>query len=401
METGTLRSITLSESWGSRVLGGSPFAARSDWLELPADCQDGEVLQLLDGSGHPLGFGIHDADNDVVRILPAEPEEKFDLPFFRDRVARAIELRDRLGLTTETGAYRLVNGEGDGLSGFLVDVYARHVIIYTFARALTAFFPLLGEAIASAMPTASITGKVRPVGETPTGKLDVLPLSPTEPPRQLVVTEDDVRYEVHLLGGLNTGLFCDMRQVRRSLRTWVGNRRVLNTFSYTGSFSLVSALSGARSVTSVDFAAGVLHWTKTNFVLNGLPAEDPRFHYSRADVFDYLKTAKRKGKEFDVVILDPPTSTTVPGRRWFMKSDYDRLIGHALRLIPVGGVLVVAANSIQSRPERLENQIRTAARDSGRRLSLLESHGLPPDFPTQMIHPEARYLKCFFLRVDR
>jgi 23S rRNA (cytosine1962-C5)-methyltransferase len=203
-----------------------------------------------------------------------------------------------------------------------------------------------------------------------------------------------------LQGGLNSGLFCDMRDVRSQLRSWAKGRHVLNLFAYTGSFSLVAAMSGAKSVTSVDFAGGVLEWAKHNFQKNNLSPNDRRWRWIRADVFDFLKTSRRKSQTWDLIILDPPGTTSVPGRKWNLKSDYHRLIALALRVLAVEGILIVAANTRQSRPEGIEKHIREAAQICGRRLRLVSSMGLPADFPTQMIYPESRYLKVFVLHSE-
>ena len=399
-ETVLAATLRLDERWSARVAGGLPFIELAELPDLPAGLGRGEAVSLTDPEERPIGFGLFDPDNGLLRTLPADPSEQLDLGFFTRRIDAAFALRQRLGLVDPESAYRLVNGEGDGLAGFLVDIYAGYAIIFTYSDGFDHYVRLLADALDAVLQPIATIAKVRPPGETPTGRVGVTRLSDSDPPRQLVVVEEGVRYEVHLLGGINSGLFCDMREVRKAFGQLAPGCRVLNTFSYTGSFSVVAALAGAESVTSVDFAAGVLHWSKTNFELNGLAPNDSRFRFVRGDVFDFLKTARRKDRLYDAIVLDPPASSAVPGRRWHMKSDYDRLIGHALPLLAPGGLLVVAASSFGSRPDKLENQIRSAARDRGRRLALLQSFGLPPDFPTQMIHAQHRYLKCYFLKAD-
>lgn len=395
------RVVGPSEEWVARIVSGVPVAPLEEWNELVGDEPAGAAVTLVDGARAPIGYGLVDRENGVVRLLPCAPGEEWDERFFRRRVEAASDGRRRLGLVTPKSAYRLLHGEGDGLAGFYADVYAGHVIVHTLADALTRYLGPIAAALEPKARAASVTGKTRPAGETPKGHVPVIPLSAEPPPRQVVVEEHGLAYEVHPLGGINSGLFCDMRGARQTLARWARGRNVLNTFSYTGSFSVVAAAAGARTVTSVDFAAGVLQWSKTNFRLNNLDPEDRRFRFARADVFDFLKEARRKRRTFDLVILDPPAATGVPGRRWFLKSDYERLIAHALGVIEPGGILLVAASSLASRPERLETQIRAAARERGRRLVLLESFGLPADFPTQLAHPESRYLKGFWFRVDR
>ena len=399
MSSASTTTLTLNETWSARAAGGIPSIPLAE-LQAPPDWPPGQAITLMNSERGAIALGIFDPANGVLRVTPAQEGESFDRAFFAGRVRRAAALREQLRLNEERSAFRLINGEGDDLSGFLVDVYAGHAVIYTYCSSFAPYVNLLGEALNQELALQSVVGKVRPAGETPTGKVPVTLLSQSEPPSRLEVDEAGVRYEVHLLGGINTGLFVDMREVRQALRPLVVGARVLNAFSYTGSFSVVSALAGAESVTSVDFASGVLQWSKTNFTLNGLDPGDKRFQFTRGDVFDFLKTGRRKGLSFDAIILDPPAVTTVPGRRWHLKSDYDRLIGHALQLLAPGGLLVVAANTQESRPDGIERHIRAAARDANRRLRLLHAFGLPPDFPTQLIYPQARYLKCFFLQAD-
>lgn len=393
-------SVTLPEPWPSRVRGGIPYIDRTDVGPDFAPVESSDPLVLRGANYEPVGLGFWDAEQERLWTLPTEGEQVFDEKFIGQRIKPAVGIRRRLGLFTPDSACRLVNGEGDGLSGFFLDWYAGHVVIYTLSSALDRFVPLVAKVAAGIIKPTSILSKVRPPGEIPTGKIPYRMEVGDEPPAEVVVREDDVAYEVHLTGGINTGLFCDMRDVRRELKPWFSGKRVLNTFSYTGSFSVVAALHGAKSVTSVDFATGVLDWTKTNFSLNQLSPTDKRFKFVRDDVFEFLKFTRRHEKQFDVVILDPPTTTTVPGRRWFLKSDYGRLIGHALKVTTPGGLLVVAASSPTSRPDKLESQIREAAREAGTRVRLVGSPSLPADFPTQMIHPAARYLKCYFLLTE-
>lgn len=393
-------SITLPEPWPSRVRGGAPHIEMSELPSLPEGLAPGECLILRAANFEPVGLGLFDPEAKVLRTMPAGPEEAFDERFLHRRIHRALELRGRLGLIGEETAFRLINGEGDGLPGFLADVYARHVVLYLLSESLRPHAALVAKVIESELHPKSILSKVRPAGEVQTGKIPFQVEFGTEPPPALVVREDEIAYEVHLTGGINTGLFVDMREARRALRLWFGGKSVLNTFSYTGSFSVLAALEGARSVTSVEFAAGALEWTKTNFRLNGLNPDDDKYRFVRDDVFEFLKKSRRHEKEFDVVILDPPAKTVVPGRRWFLKSDYDRLIAHALKAAAPGALLVVASSCHAVNPDKLDSHIRAAARDSGRRLRLVESIGLPVDFPTQMIHPQSRYLKCSFLLAD-
>lgn len=392
--------LLLDETWASRVRGGAPAIRFEEVEGLGEGRQDGEAIPLADPSGARLGFGVVDADGTCLRVLPAARDEGLDVGFFRQRVRRALGLREWAGVADPEGAFRWIHGEGDGLAGLFADFYAGHVLVYGSSDGMLPIARLLAAAIESEIGPASIVYKTRPAAATPVGRVPFTLLAGSEPPPKLVVREKERRYEVHLLGGINTGLFADMREVREALRPWCAERTVLNTFCYTGSFSVVAAKAGARSVVSVDFAAGVLEWAKTNFHLNDLAAESPRFRFVRDDVFEFLKKERRKQRQYDVVILDPPPTTTVPGRRWYLKSDYDRLAIHALKVLSPGGLLVAAASSQESRPEGLLSQLRSAGRESDRRLRLLAAPGQPPDFPTPLLALQTRHLKCFFLQAE-
>src|SRR5690606_1797879 len=135
----------------------------------------------------------------------------------------------------------------------------------------------LATAIETQLRVRSVIHKVRPPGGAPSGRVGYSQLTAEVPPREIHVVEHGLKYEVHLLGGVNTGLFTDMREVRSAFAAYAPGRRVLNTFAYTGSFSVVAAKAGAKTVTTVDFASGVLQWTKTNFNLNELPTNKHQF----------------------------------------------------------------------------------------------------------------------------
>src|SRR5262249_21744218 len=146
-----------------------------------------------------------------------------------------------------------------------------------------------------------------------------------------------IPFEVHLLGGLNVGLFCDMREHRRNLGRFVAGRRVLNTFAYTGAISVAAARAGASAVTSVDLSSGVLAWARENFRLSGFSDGDPRFRFEVSDVRRFLTRARDRGETYDTIILDPPTVSAARASQWSMKKDYPELIALATTLLPPGG----------------------------------------------------------------
>jgi 23S rRNA (cytosine1962-C5)-methyltransferase len=183
-----------------------------------------------------------------------------------------------------------------------------------------------------------------------------------------------------------------MREQRRNIGRFVTGRRVLNTFAYTGALSVAAARAGAAAVTSVDLSSGVLAWARENFRLSGFAGDDPRFRFEVSDVRRFMQKEVERGTLYDTVILDPPTVSAARASQWSMKRDYPQLIALAAKLLPSsGGILWVAANT--RRGPSVLRHVEEGIQLSGRRGALLETGGLPPDFPTPPGWPESRYLE--------
>jgi 23S rRNA (cytosine1962-C5)-methyltransferase len=381
------------------VAAGEPVVAISE-LAQPGPAQEpGSLLVLLSARGGVLATALADPDNEVLRVIAREGIERVDRSFFRRRIESAWALRCSLGLADGRSAYRLVNGEGDGLGGFLADVYGRFAVVYVFSPAFLQLGRTLAEALLEGGELDGAVLKVRPRGGPQPGKVRQEVVG-AEPPEKLVVEELGVPYEVHLLGGLNVGLFSDMREHRRGLGRFVRGRRVLNTFAYTGAFSVAAARAGAASVTSVDLSSGVLKWARENFRLSGLDPDEPRFCFEASDVSRFLDAAAAQKLEYDAIILDPPTFSAARAAAWSMKNDYPDLIAQAASLLPpAGGILWAAANAHGA--PRLEKTLAEGIAKCGAEARVLETGGLPPDYPTLATYPQSRYLQVAVLWVTR
>jgi 23S rRNA (cytosine1962-C5)-methyltransferase len=214
-------------------------------------------------------------------------------------------------------------------------------------------------------------------------------------PEQLVVKESGVPFEVHPLGGLNVGLFTDMREHRRGLGRFVAGRSVLNLFSYTAALSVACARAGATAVTSVDTSPGVAAWARTNFRLSQL--DGPQWKFETGDAVRFLARAQKDRERYDIVLIDPPTFSTARGVPWTLDRDYPDLIAQACTVIPEGGLLWLAANT-----HELGSLVRLAQkgfRKAHRLASVLEQGGLPPDYPTLAAQPKDRYLQVALFRL--
>jgi 23S rRNA (cytosine1962-C5)-methyltransferase len=381
-----------------RVAAGAPAIAIGE-VGASAGMEPGRPLRLLDRSGEVVASAVADPENGVVHVLARHALRALDAAFFRGRLEPAQALRRALGLVDGVSAYRLVNGEGDGLPGLWADVYGAYVVISAASAGLLPLARLLGEVILAEACAGARGVVIKVRGKDPQDRSLKDEVLGERPEAKLVVEELGAPYEVHLLGSLNVGLFCDMREHRRGIGRFVAGRRVLNTFAYTGALSVAAARAGAAAVTSVDLSSGVLAWARENFRLSGLAADDPRWRFVVSDVRRFMEKEKDAGASYDTIILDPPTVSAARAGLWSMKKDYPDLIALATRLLPrEGGFLWVSANT--RRGPEVMHHVREGLRRASRGAAVVELGGLPPDFPTPADWPEARYLEVCQLRVS-
>ena len=396
-----LLGISLTPVGQQRLKARPPQLLLSD-LESTRDLEPGRPVRFIDERGQTQAAGVADPENEVVRIWSHGEESRApDAAFMRGKLRPALALRQTLGLADGESAYRLVNGEGDGLSGLAADVYGEFAVVTALSRGLLGHARLLAQCALELLPEAGLAlrgavlkARLKGSGNTPErAKDDVVGEGP---PDKLIVRERGVPYEVHLRGAINVGLFTDMREHRAGLARFVRGKRVLNTFAYTGALSVAAARAGAAAVTSVDLAAGPLAWARANFALSGL---DPGAHrWEVSDVFKFLEAERARGTAHDVVILDPPTVSGARASLWAQKRDYPELIAAACAVLPDdGGHLWISSNT-HSGPTVLKHLAAgmvLAKRDA----LLLELGGLPPDYPTPLNWPAARYLEVCQVRV--
>jgi 23S rRNA (cytosine1962-C5)-methyltransferase len=396
-----LFAVTPTLAGEQRLAAAPPQLALAD-LEAAGALEPGRPLRVIDARGQTLAVGVADPENEVVRLWAhGDAARSLDAAFFRGLLGPALALRRTLGLADGASAYRLVNGEGDGLSGLTVDVYGAYAVVTALSRGLLGHARLLAQVALAALPEAGlplrgavVKARLPGKGNTPErAKDDVVGEAP---PEKLVVREHGVPYEVHLRGGINVGLFTDMREHRAGLARFVRGKRVLNTFAYTGALSVAAARAGASVITSVDLAAGPLAWARANFELSGLDAAAHRWEVS--DVFRFLEVERAAGKTHDVVILDPPTVSGARASLWAQKRDYPELIAAACAVLPdAGGHLWISSNTHRG-PSVLKH-VEAGVALAKRGAEVLELGGLPPDYPTPLAWPAGRYLEVCQLRV--
>ena len=315
------------------------------------------------------------------------------------------------GPDVETGAYRLIHGDGDGFPGVAVDRYGEYLLIYKYAAAadgyLDQLLPLLEQEYA---PTGiylqdrtraiqprdghgdSSDGSKRPAAAHVAGKL-----APTE----FEVSEDGLRFLVDVTAPVSPGLFLDLREGRRMLehlctpRPGGAGKRVLNLFSFTGALALRAVRAGAADVTNVDAAARSHARCRQNLSASGLDPES--CEALTGDVFKHLERMRQRGRIFDLVVVDPPPFSTVAGSTFSALDDWNHLAAAIAGVVAPDGDVLAVANAAGLTEEEFLGAFGEGSLRAGRNPRVIAECGLPPDFPVVAAFPEGKYLKIKLL----
>jgi 23S rRNA (cytosine1962-C5)-methyltransferase len=387
-----VRPVAVGAPVASFVAGGGRDIDTARLTDVAA-LAPGEHVRVVDGNGDELGLAIADPDNARLRVLavPADGFAKIDGALLGWRVERALAWRRQLGLPGDDRAYRIVHGAGDGLPGFACDVLGRVAVVYAYGDGLRALGRQLAEAITGfarldgAVIKRRARGGAAEVEQEVIGKVE----------ERGIAVEHELQVEIHPLGGLNHGLFTDMREHRRGLARFAGGKRVLNLFSYTGTLGLACARAGATAVTNVDTSEGVQAWARGNFTRAGLTGNAWRFE--AGDAVRFLARAARDSERYDLVVVDPPSFSTARGAPWAIDREYPALIAQCAAVIPPDGVLWLAANHAEL--GSLAKLAHKGLRQAGRTGAIVEQGGLPPEYPTVAAQTHDRYLQVCVVRL--
>lgn len=360
--------------------------------------QAGTALDLVDPDGRFVGRALADPKgNPALRVFSGVEGEAFDAPYLRRRLQASLDVRRRLGHGTVDG-YRLLSGDSEGVPAVTVDSYAGYLVVCAYSDLVTSFEQALVAALADLVhpPAIYVQRRAAPPAAGPRPGAELV-FGQAAPP-EVVLTEGRCRFVVDVSAPASPGLFLDMRRGREAVARLAGGRSVLNCFSYTGAFSVVAALHGARAVVSVDSASRAHGRARRNFDENRIPVEPHEF--ITGDTFALLAQLAERHRTFEMVILDPPTYSTGKGRAFTALKDYAELVQATLPVLAPGGILLACCNAAKLSAGELDRAVGRGASQAGRRLVVSERLGLPPDFPVLPAFTEGDYLKILVARVE-
>ncbi len=364
------------------------------WIE------PGGLVDVKSSTGQFVARGYYNPRTDIaIRLLTRNIEQAIDVDFLRKRIRSAVDLR-KVFDPNKTNTYRLINSEGDGLPGLIVDRFAEILV----AQMHTAGIERLRSRLIDALMEETDTRGILLRNDSQSRRREGLELEEPQVvtggvPMQVTVRENNVLFLVDPWQGQKTGFFLDQRDKREALRKYTQAKRVLNCFSYSGSFSVYAALTSEKTrVTSVDISAPAIESARQNFILNGL---DPNHHqFLVADVFDYLEQAQGAGEQFDVVVLDPPAFAKTQSARAQALKAYRRLNTLGMQVLRPGGILLTCSCSGVIGMNDLLGALSQSAQRLQRTVQLLETFSYGVDHPLNLAMPETAYLKVVFCRIE-
>ncbi len=382
------RTIELRPRAAAAVVRGHPWVYREGCATPPAG-ELGELVSLAHGRDR-LGTALLDPSGPIaLRVLDRDPSRAIDEAWVTGRIVAAKARRPAAALPGTT-AYRLLNGEGDGLPGVVIDRYGAAAVVRTDGPAPCAFAERFRRALLASLDEPTVLHR------DPRGPVDGVVAWRGQVPEPFVVTEHGMRMVVDLGHGQKTGAFLDQREHRRRVRDLARGKRVLNLCSYQGGFSLAAALGGATHTTSVDVAAKGHEIAKESFRAEGL---DPEAHaFVTRDVFDFLARRAQRREVWDLVVSDPPSFAPSERAKPRALEAYRRLHRAAALVTRQGGVLCAASCSSHIGQGDFLSTLDVSA--IGVAFTVLEVGGQPFDHPTTPAWAEGRYLKWVVLSKD-
>lgn len=389
-----MKKITVRQKAAKKMRAGYPLLVTEDLLTAPSD---DAFVQFFDEKGQALGTGYLSKQNKGVGWLLATSSVKIDHHFYVEKFVNARALRANFYQDELTSAFRLFNGEGDGLGGLTIDFYNGFAVfswynpfIYSQKKAIVKAFQVVFPDIKGAYE------KLRFSEAT----LESQHIFGEEAPEPLLVIENGVTYATYLNEGLMTGIFLDQKNVRGALVNGLAiGKTLLNMFSYTGAFSVAAAFGGSSQTTSVDLAKRSLDKTREQFLVNGIEPESQKIYVM--DVFGYFNYAKKKELTYDMIVLDPPSFARNGKKTFSVAKNYGELVKEAVEILENNGTLIASTNAANVSDKKFRQMIEEALKNKGVKFTVFQEEKLPADFHIADSFPEGNYLKVLFIKIKK
>lgn len=357
--------------------------------------QPGEIAEVLTFDNKFIGKGYVNPKSQIqVRLITRSKSDEINEQFFFNRIKECREYRQKIGYTENC---RLVFGEADSLPQLIIDKFNDYFVIQTLALGIDVWKPAIVKAIQQLFNPKGIYER----NDVPVRELEGLPQHKgflSDPfDTKIVINENGLRFHVDIENGQKTGYFLDQQDNRRAIQHIVKGTDVLGAFTYTGTFEIHAAHYGAKSVLGLDISADAVEQANANAKLNGL---DNTCRFETANAFDVLKQWAKEGRQYDVVMLDPPAFTK--SRETIQKAitGYKEINLRGMKLVRPGGFLVTSSCTNLVNADLFLQIIDLAAKDARRKLRQVTFQRQSADHPIIRGLENTEYLKFLIVQVQ-
>ncbi|MDC3414720.1 class I SAM-dependent rRNA methyltransferase [Aquibacillus sp. 3ASR75-11] len=389
--------LKIKDKFANKFKAGFPHLFEEAILNIEVLKSEGTIINLVDEKDNFLGRGYYGKQNKGYGwVLTQKKSQPIDQQFFDSKMSFALNQRRSFYQDYNTTAFRVFNGEGDGIGGLTIDYYDGFYLLNWYSQGIYKFKDLIIQSLKNLVDFKGVYQKKRfDVGGKYMEEDDFVAGERGEFP--IIVKENGVNFAVYLNEGPMTGIFLDQREVRKTIRDkYAQGKTVLNTFSYTGAFSVFAALGGAKKTTSVDLANRSFPKTVEQFHVNGIDEKEQEIRVM--DVFHYFKYAVKKKITFDIVVLDPPSFARSKKHTFSAAKDYVSLLKDTIAITDDEGLIVASTNFGGFGMDKFKGFIDKAFKESKGNYKIIEEFTLPEDFKTMKQFKQGDYLKVAFIR---
>ncbi len=382
--------VTLKPKEERRLFKGHLWVFSNEIRELEGDMTNGELVEVRDSTKKKIiGYGLYNHNSLIcVRLLSRIPISSID-EFLRSRINDANSRRAQIGLSH---SYRMVFGESDLLPGLIIDRFGGDLVIESFTAGMDKLFDRIATIIVQDYAPRAIYEKSTSLWRG-LENVEIRERLVFGTQEETIVQSSAMSYNINIMEGQKTGFYLDQSANRLIVEKCSQGKRVLDCFCNDGGFALHAAKGGADSVLGIDSSEAAIKRAKNNAMLNNIN----NIAFQEGDVFSFLHETNQSGKQYDLIILDPPAFVKSKKMLATGLAGYEKLNRLAFRILAKNGILVSCSCSQHvSETDFLETLQRAAAKE-GRALQLLSVSGAAQDHPVLVTMPETKYLKCAFV----
>lgn len=388
-----MTKVFLRKKIAPRIANGHPWIYRNEVEKVEGDPNGGDIVDVYYGDGKFAGRGYINPKSLILVRLLTRKQETIDAQFFHNRIAQAWEYRKKIGYTENC---RLIFGEADQLPALVIDKFNDYFVIQTLALGIDLWKDAIVQALQSIFSPKGIYER----NDVPVRELEGLPQhkgflsAPFD--TQIVINENGLKFNVDIENGQKTGYFLDQQDNRRAIRNIVKDAEVLGVFTYTGTFEIHAAHYGAKSVLGLDISENAVNQANRNAALNGL---EHIVHFDAVNAFDVLKQWGKDGRQYDVVMLDPPAFTKSRENIQKALTGYKEINLRGMKLIRNGGFLVTSSCTNLVSPDQFLQMIELAAKDARKKIRQVTFQAQASDHPIIWGMENTNYLKFLIVEV--